>query len=191
MAMYAQPEEIRSVILPLGSKTFTMKLFDMHNTLSGKPRVRVEVRSPNGKLRVRFDMGMGPMHGIDSDDAVKTALVFLANAGEDDTPAQQSFSRTYGEECSWLEHSYGWRDSDPEYTAEDCGCFADGAMGDEHVRETLSDLSGVEVSECPETGQWENEDEALSALQARTAEGLEWVVDGDLLLRPTEEGRTA
>lgn len=75
------------------------------------------------------------------------------------------------------------------------GCYADGAFGQHHIREKLIELleeidpdhDMIEALRGPAPDDFSDEDEAIEALQERTASGLVWELDGgDLILRLTD-----
>ncbi len=79
----------------------------------------------------------------------------------------------------------------------DLGCYADGALGHDHIRSQLAllvqevdgfdpDLAESLRGEMPDDA-WD-EDEALNLLNSHTAEGLVWTFEGgDLLLLTVED----
>ena len=79
----------------------------------------------------------------------------------------------------------------------DCGCYADGCFGDDHLRDILKGmLKGLNHAELAKVFDDEPSDdgseylEALEVLQEYTDEGLTWILEGgDLLLVKESEIR--
>lgn len=79
------------------------------------------------------------------------------------------------------------------YGTDDCGCYADGVLGHDHVRDVLASLmldigssKAMRVHEyllSQSTDDCAEEDMAIDILQDHTEDGLLWILAaGDLLL---------
>jgi hypothetical protein len=83
------------------------------------------------------------------------------------------------------------------FTKQDCGCYADGALGNQHIRDKLIELLTPICDEIDEiiiclNGQasddfWE-EEEAMIILNRHCNDGIMFeIVDGDLVLIEEKE----
>ena len=88
------------------------------------------------------------------------------------------------------------------FSQSDIGCYADGALGQSHIREKLIDLlSSIEFDGDTEahslrviddlrqdpSDDFGEENEAIDLIQEATEDGLAWIIDGDLLLMSETE----
>lgn len=80
-----------------------------------------------------------------------------------------------------------------KWVADDCGCYADGSLGHQHIRERLAGLVENQDPKLAESlrGDMPNdawdEDEAIDMLNAQTEAGIAWFFqDGDLVLAVDE-----
>lgn len=86
-----------------------------------------------------------------------------------------------------------------KWVADDCGCYAEGGFGRQHIRERLAGLVAASAQGRAEWGEvvealqgemsddaWE-EDAAIDMLNAQTEAGIAWFFqDGDLVLAVDE-----
>ncbi len=84
----------------------------------------------------------------------------------------------------------------PVFTVSDVGCWADGALGHDHVRETLADLIDkiggypdlVEELRGKPSEIFSEETDALDILTENSEEWLHWhILEGDLMLIEEDE----
>lgn len=108
----ARREQLRRVTFaPYGRKgpTFTLTLWDAFHYAQGKNWLTYRLTSQGRTIFEGDDFGASPMHGIDSDEAVKALMGFLTlRPGDTDkeyfnkyTPRQLAFANEHAEHLAY------------------------------------------------------------------------------------------